>query len=63
MKGETIDKRDISLEDRVALLESKVKELFQLILFLAKETHILDSDLVDRSLKSLRREAADKKVW
>ena len=53
MKSETNDNRDISLEDRVALLESKVKELFQLMLFFAKETHILDPGLVDRSLESL----------
>ncbi len=39
--------------ERLALLESRVKELWQLLLYFAKEAGVLDPGLADRSMKSL----------
>ena len=37
--------------ERLALLESRVKELWQLLLYLVKEAGVLDPGLADRSMK------------
>ena len=42
--------------ERLALLESRVKELWQLLLYFAKEADILDPGLADRSMKSLLKD-------
>ena len=42
--------------ERLALLESRVKELWQLLLYFAKEAGVLDSGLADRSMKSLLKD-------
>lgn len=41
------------LERRVAELEERYKDLFSMVLFLAKETKVLDERLCERSLGSL----------
>ena len=42
--------------ERLALLESRVKELWQLLLYFAKEADVLDPVLADRSMKSLLKD-------
>lgn len=54
MKTQELEERIISLEKRTSLLESRYKELLQMLLFVCKETHVLDPGLVNRSLESLR---------
>lgn len=45
----------MSMDERVALLEDRLKDLTELILYIAKEAHVLPPGLVDRSLNSLQR--------
>lgn len=42
--------------ERLALLESRVKELWQLLLYFSKEAGVLDPGLADRSMKSLSKD-------
>ena len=42
--------------ERLALLESRMKELWQLLLYFAKEADVLDPGLADRSMKSLLKD-------
>ena len=42
--------------ERLALLESRVKELCQLLLYFAKEAGVLNPVLADRSMKSLSKD-------
>ena len=55
MKTRELEERIVSLEKRTSLLESRCKELLQMLLYVCKETYVLDSGLVNRSLKSLRQ--------
>lgn len=42
-----------SLEERCELLEGRYKDLFRMVLFLAKEARVLDPGLCERSMESL----------
>ena len=55
MKTRELEERIDSLEKRTSLLESRCKELIQMLLYVCKETHVLDPSLVNRSLESLKR--------
>ncbi len=55
MKTRKLEERIVSLEKRTSLLESRNKELLQMLLFLCKETHVLNPGLVNRSLENLRQ--------
>ena len=55
MKTWELEERIDSLEKRTSLLESRCKELIQMLLYVCKETHVLDPSLVNRSLESLKR--------
>ena len=55
MKTRDLEERIDSLEKRTSLLESRCKELIQMLLYVCKETQVLDPSLVNRSLESLKR--------
>ncbi len=50
-------KRQVAaLESRCELLEGRYKDLFRMVLFLARETGVLDEGLCERSMESLGEE-------
>lgn len=49
-----LERRVAALESRCGLLEERYKDLFQMLLFLAKEARVLDPGLCERSMESLR---------
>lgn len=50
-------KRQVAaLESRCELLEGRYKDLFRMVLFLARETGVLDEGLCERSMGSLGEE-------
>ena len=55
MKTRELEERIDSLEKRTSLLECRCKELIQMLLYVCKETQVLDPSLVNRSLESLKR--------
>ena len=55
MKTRELEERIVSLEKRTSLLEGRCKELLQMLLYVCKETYVLDPSLVNRSLESLKR--------
>lgn len=48
-----LERRIAALESRCELLEDWYKDLFQMLLFLAKEARVLDPGLCERSMESL----------
>lgn len=51
-----LERRIAALESRCELLEERYKDLFQMLLFLAKEARVLDLGLCERSMESLGEE-------
>ena len=49
-----LERRVAALEERCELLEGRYKDLFRMVLFLAKEARVLDPGLCERSMESLR---------
>lgn len=52
-KRKELERRVSVLEDKEKLLDARCKDLFRMVLFVAKEARVLDPGLVERSMESL----------
>jgi hypothetical protein len=54
-KRKELERRVSVLEDKEKLLDARCKDLFRMVLFVAKEARVLDPGLVERSMESLMK--------